>query len=168
MDKSALSFKENTEKPGTNYTKVKPDIGMLKHNFDIFIAKTATSNIFNFIGSAKPSNLRARFENFAKEKEEEDFKRTAEQKRLREEKDRLDREQATKSQQNGKNTDEETTSGVQSKNIINTGRSGGIGNAINLFNKVEDKPVTPIQRVSIDFLAFKSDFLFSYSFLWHF
>lgn len=41
MDKSALSFKENTEKPGTNYTKVKPDIGMLKlkHNFDILVAQ---------------------------------------------------------------------------------------------------------------------------------
>lgn len=28
MDKSALTFAENTEKTGTNYTKTKPDIGM--------------------------------------------------------------------------------------------------------------------------------------------
>lgn len=28
MDKSALTFAENTEKTGTSYTKVKPDIGM--------------------------------------------------------------------------------------------------------------------------------------------
>lgn len=27
MDKSAVSFQENPEKTGTNYTKVKPDIG---------------------------------------------------------------------------------------------------------------------------------------------
>lgn len=27
MDKSALNFSENSDKTGTNYTKVKPDIG---------------------------------------------------------------------------------------------------------------------------------------------
>lgn len=27
MDKSALTFQENPEKTGTNYAKVKPDIG---------------------------------------------------------------------------------------------------------------------------------------------
>lgn len=27
MDKSALTFQENPDKTGTNYTKVKPDIG---------------------------------------------------------------------------------------------------------------------------------------------
>lgn len=28
MDKSAVTFQENPERPGTHYTKVKPDIGM--------------------------------------------------------------------------------------------------------------------------------------------
>lgn len=73
MDKSAVGFKENPEKVGTNYMKTKPDIG-----------------------SAKPSNLRAKFENFAKSSEEDDLRRTTEQKRIREEKDRLDREAAAK------------------------------------------------------------------------
>lgn len=124
MDKSAVGFQDNSNKTGTNYTKTKPDIG-----------------------SVKPSNLRAKFENFAKEKEEENLKRTAEQKRLREEKDRLDREQALKNQQNGKQNDNSSNE-VQSKNVINTGRSGGIGNAINMFNKAEIQPIVPIQRVS--------------------
>lgn len=48
------------------------------------------------IGTAKPSNLRAKFENLAKSTEEEDLRRTAEQKKLREEKDRVDREAAAK------------------------------------------------------------------------
>lgn len=122
MDKSALTFQENPEKPGTNYTKVKPDIG-----------------------SAKPSNLRAKFENFAKVKEEEDLKRLAEQKRLREEKDRLDREQALNAQQNGSSV-EATPQHQQQRTSIDTGRSGGIGNAISMFNRAEDKPITPAQR----------------------
>lgn len=123
MDKSAVGFQENPDKTGTSYAKVKPDIG-----------------------SAKPSNLRAKFENFAKEKEEEDLKRTAEQKRIREEKDRLDRENALKNQQNGGDADE-AAARVQSKNVINTGRTGSIGNAINMFNKSEAEPIAPIQRV---------------------
>lgn len=101
-----------------------------------------------FLGSAKPSNLRAKFENFAKEKEEEDSKRTAEQKRIREEKDRLDREQALKNQQNGK-SEIESDIRQQSRKSIETGRSGSIGNAISMFNKAEDKPITPVQRVSL-------------------
>lgn len=40
MDKSAADFNEPASKVGTNYTKVKPDIG-----------------------GAKPSDLRAKFEN---------------------------------------------------------------------------------------------------------
>lgn len=95
--------------------------------------------------------MRAKFENFAKVKEEEDSKRTAEQKRLREEKDRLDREQATvpmlKNQQNG-NSANETETRQQARKSIETGRTGSIGNAISMFNKAEDKPITPIQRVS--------------------
>lgn len=50
------------------------------------------------LGSAKPSNLRAKFENFAKSSEEEDLKRTTEQKKLREEKDKRDRDEAAKRQ----------------------------------------------------------------------
>lgn len=47
-------------------------------------------------GGAKPSNLRAKFENLAKSSEESNQARTAEQKKLREEKDRVDRETAAK------------------------------------------------------------------------
>ncbi|XP_031623203.1 hematopoietic lineage cell-specific protein [Contarinia nasturtii] len=125
MDKSALTFQENPDKTGTNYTKVKPDIG-----------------------SAKPSNLRARFENFAKEKEEEDLKRAAEQKRLREEKDRSDREQALNSQQNG-NEKSDSERQQQPRTPIETGRSGSIGNAINMFNKAEDLPIAPTRKEPI-------------------
>lgn len=99
-------------------------------------------------GSAKPSSLRARFENFAKEKEEEDSRRTAEQKRIREEKDRSDREQSLKSQENGTLAAEDSSS-TQRKSAIDTGRSGGIGNAINLFNKPDNEPIARVQRVSI-------------------
>lgn len=98
-------------------------------------------------GAAKPSNLRAKFENFAKEKEEEDSKRTAEQKRLREEKDRIDREQAQRSSINGNNSNEGDRRS-QPRTPIDTGRSGSIGNAISLFNKAEDKPIAPTQRVT--------------------
>lgn len=45
VDKSASTYNEEPEKVGTNYTKVKPDIG-----------------------DAKPSNLRAKFESLAKDK----------------------------------------------------------------------------------------------------
>lgn len=99
-------------------------------------------------GSAKPSNLRAKFENFAKVKEEEDLKRLAEQKRLREQKDQLDREQALQAQQNGGEGKATELQQHQPRTSIDTGRSGGIGNAISMFNRVEDKPITPAQRVS--------------------
>lgn len=76
------------------------------------------------------------------------MKRTAEQKRIREEKDRLDREQALQSQQV---TRTDASAGIekpQRKGVIDTGRSGGIGNAINIFNKApENEPVAAVQRV---------------------
>lgn len=71
----------------------------------------------------------------------------AEQKRLREEKDRLDREQALNAQQNGGEANA-TPQHHQQRTSIDTGRSGGIGNAISMFNRAEDKPITPTQRVS--------------------
>lgn len=71
----------------------------------------------------------------------------AEQKRIREEKDRLDREQALKAQQNG-SVSNESENQRQPRTSIDTGRAGGIGNAISMFNKVEDKPIVPAQRVS--------------------
>jgi cortactin len=79
MDKSAVGFSEESAKIGTNYTKVKPDIG-----------------------GAKPSNLRDRFENFAKQSDEEDKQKAIEQKRLREVKDKQDRDQAAKRQVNSR------------------------------------------------------------------
>lgn len=81
-------------------------------------------------------------------KEEEDLKRTAEQKRLREEKDRLDREQALQNQQNGNANNDGDRPQQPRASAIETGRTGGIGNAISMFNKAEDKPITPLQRVS--------------------
>lgn len=110
-------------------------------------------------GSAKPSNLRAKFENFAKIKEEEDLRRTAEQKRIREEKDRLDREQAVKGEitrnsttnsgENGKGTEQIVK--PQRKGYVDTGRSGGIGSARDMFNKAQSPEEAPvIQRVCFD------------------
>lgn len=73
MDSSAIGFKTLPDAVGTNYTKIKPDIG-----------------------GAKPSNLREKFENVTKLYEEENHRRACEQKKLREEKDILDREMAAK------------------------------------------------------------------------
>lgn len=112
MDKSAVGFEDGKERIGTNYTKVKPDIG-----------------------SAKPSNLRAKFENLAQLSEEEARNRAAEQKRIREEKDRKDREEAAKRQVVG--SDEPEAKPTQRKTAIDTGRQGGIGNAISAFNQIQ-------------------------------
>lgn len=109
MDKSAVGFQEQ-DKIGTNYTKVKPDIG-----------------------SAKPSNIRARFENFAAAAEEETRKKAEEQKRLREEKDRRDRDEAAKRANNATETTEPKK--PERKGPINTGREQGVGSTINNFNK---------------------------------
>lgn len=118
-------------------------------------------------GAAKPSNLRAKFENLAKTSTEDDQKRTAEQKRIREEKDRLDREQAAKKSvknirkplagchknleffrfQTFESTQEESKP-TQRRVNIDTGRSGGISGAISAFNQVQSPASeTPTQRV---------------------
>lgn len=86
----------------------------------------------------------------AKSNEEEDLKRTAEQKRIREEKDRLDREQSQQANRT------ESSAGIekpQRKGFIDTGRSGGIGNTINIFNKSpESEPAaSAVQRVIYSF-----------------
>nr|CAD7396155.1 unnamed protein product [Timema poppensis] len=60
VDKSAHNFSEQLEKVGTNYEKSKPDIG-----------------------SAKPSNLKAKFENLAKQEEEDGRKRAEEERERR-------------------------------------------------------------------------------------
>ncbi|XP_050069563.1 hematopoietic lineage cell-specific protein isoform X2 [Anopheles maculipalpis] len=109
MDKSAVGFQEQ-DKIGTNYTKVKPDIG-----------------------SAKPSNLRAKFENFAATAEEDARKRAEEQKRLREEKDRRDREEAAKRVNYSAESTEPKK--PERKGPINTGREAGVSSAISNFNK---------------------------------
>lgn len=124
MDKSALGFDDDkNNKIGTSYTKVKPNIE-----------------------GAKPSNLRVKFENLAKNSEEENRKRSEEQKKLREEKDRRDREEAAKQtvvENTPRQASEEARPMVRSTSIT-TGRTGGIGNAINAFNKMQsptdDKP----------------------------
>lgn len=77
MDKSAHTFQEQVDKVGTNYQKTKPDIS-----------------------GAKPSNLKSRFENMALQTEEETKQRAAEQKKLRQEKDLIDKEQAGATQVN--------------------------------------------------------------------
>ncbi|XP_040151436.1 src substrate cortactin isoform X1 [Anopheles arabiensis] len=112
MDKSAVGFQEQ-DKIGTNYTKVKPDIG-----------------------SAKPSNLRAKFENFAATAEEEARKRADEQKRLREEKDRCDREEAAKRLNHSAESAEPKK--PERKGPINTGREAGVSSAISNFNNPQE------------------------------
>ncbi|XP_053671803.1 src substrate cortactin isoform X2 [Anopheles nili] len=112
MDKSAVGFQEQ-DKIGTNYTKVKPDIG-----------------------SAKPSNLRAKFENFAVTAEEDARKRAEEQKRLREEKDRRDREEAAKRVNYAAESTEPKK--PERKGPINTGREVGVSSAISNFNKPQE------------------------------
>lgn len=107
--------------------------------------------ILTFVGSAKPSNLRAKFENFAKLKEEEDSRRTAEQKRLREEKDRKDREQAQEGEQTRNNTENGQSDGIAKpqRKSIDTGRSGGISSARDMFNKPKSPEEVPVPRVNI-------------------
>lgn len=73
MDKSAHTFQEQVEKVGTNYQRIKPDIA-----------------------GAKPSNLKSRFENITLHNEEATKERAELQKKLRQEKDKLDKEQAAK------------------------------------------------------------------------
>ncbi|XP_055587479.1 src substrate cortactin isoform X2 [Uranotaenia lowii] len=119
MDKSALGFKEQ-DKVGTNYTKTKPDIG-----------------------SAKPSNIRARFENFALVAEEEDRKKAEEQKRKREEKDKKDREEAAK-RVNVPTAEPTEPKKPERKGPINTGREQGVGSTISNFNK---QPQSPTETV---------------------
>lgn len=115
MDKSAVGFQDQgTAKIGTAYTKTKPDIC-----------------------GAKPSSLRARFENFSQVSDEDSVNRAAEQKRLREEKDRLDRERAAKDEK-GINSQEDRPA-QQRKGAIQTGREGGIGTAINRFNQPKEE-----------------------------
>lgn len=76
MDKSAVGFSESVGKIGTNYCPIKkPDI----------------------LG-AKPASFRSKFENLAVHTDADAKERAAEQKKIREEKDRLDREQAAKEQ----------------------------------------------------------------------
>ncbi|XP_017008232.2 hematopoietic lineage cell-specific protein [Drosophila takahashii] len=95
------------------------------------------------IEGAKPSNLRAKFENLAKNSEEESRKRAEEQKRLREAKDKRDREEAAKRTvaENTPRTSTETPPPKGSRAAIQTGRTGGIGNAISAFNQMQS-PVT--------------------------
>ncbi|XP_062562906.1 src substrate cortactin isoform X2 [Armigeres subalbatus] len=123
MDKSALGFQEQ-DKIGTNYTKTKPDIG-----------------------SAKPSNIRARFENFAVAAEEETRKKAEEQKRLRLEKDKKDRDEAAK-RANNVNENVEPKK-PERKGPINTGREQGVGNAISNFNKQPDTTADSARKEQI-------------------
>lgn len=128
MDKSAMGFDESKQTIGTNYTKTKPDIG-----------------------GAKPSNLRAKFENLAKSSEEEARKKAEEQKRLREEKDKKDREEASKKVVVESKSEEQ--SNKADRPVINTGRSGGIGNAISAFNQMQsptsEQPVKRKEPIKI-------------------
>ncbi|XKL64625.1 hypothetical protein PGB90_004711 [Kerria lacca] len=73
VDKSAHNFNEQTEEIGTKYEKEKP-----------------------FSGNAKPSSLRAKFENLAKQSEEELKKRNEEEQRRRRQRDLLEKEEAQK------------------------------------------------------------------------
>lgn len=114
MDKSAVGFDDNKERIGTNYIKDKPNISTMKS-----------------------SNLRAKFENLAKNSEEEAKQRAAEQKRLREEKDQKDKEEASKKQVFESKVDNNSESNNKTRKDIKTGREGGIGNTINVFNQTQ-------------------------------
>lgn len=122
MDKSAVGFQDQVEKVGTNYSKTKPDIS-----------------------GAKPSNLKAKFENFAIHSEEEAKERLAQQKRLREEKDKIDREQASK-EQGGVESKEPSQNFKPQRTAIVTGRN--VSDAINVFNapKVEEEKPMPVRQ----------------------
>ncbi|KAH8384162.1 hypothetical protein KR009_012322 [Drosophila setifemur] len=106
-------------------------------------ASQADHKVKPVIEGAKPSNLRAKFENLAKNSEEESRKRAEEQKRLREAKDKRDREEAAKQTvvENSPKTSTETPPPKGSRTAIQTGRAGGIGNAISAFNQMQS-PVT--------------------------
>jgi len=95
MDKSAIGFQEQPDRVGTNYTKVKPDIGIYN---SLLTIKNKLNRMFK--GGAKPSNLRAKFENMAKFTEDDTQQRAAEQKRIREARDQKEREEALKKQVN--------------------------------------------------------------------
>jgi len=127
MDKSAVGFQEQG-KVGTNYSKVKPDIS-----------------------GAKPSNFRAKFENLAMHTEEDAKARLAEQKRIRQEKDLQDREQAAKEQLSTVTSSEPTQNFKPQRSAVVTGRSEKISGVINVFNTpqaVEEKPA-PKQPIKI-------------------
>uniref|UniRef100_A0A1L8ED22 Putative src substrate cortactin n=2 Tax=Haematobia irritans TaxID=7368 RepID=A0A1L8ED22_HAEIR len=136
MDKSAVSYDDGGKQQiGTNYTKTKP-----------------------VIEGAKPSNLRAKFENLAKVSEEENRKRAEEQKRLREAKDKRDREEAAKNtiveNQPLPQAEEAKQPPPKGARSIITGREGGIGNAISAFNQMqsptkEDPPIVRKEPIHI-------------------
>lgn len=121
MDKSAVGFQE-VGKVGINY-KIKPDIS-----------------------GAKPGNLKAKFENFSIHSEEEAKQRLAEQKKLREDKDKLDRDQSAKEQ--GGELKEPAQSYKPQRSAIVTGRNERISDAINVFNApiVEDEKPIPVRQ----------------------
>ncbi|XP_017119235.1 hematopoietic lineage cell-specific protein [Drosophila elegans] len=102
-------------------------------------ASQADHKVKPVIEGAKPSNLRAKFENLAKNSEEESRKRAEEQKRLREAKDKRDREEAAKKTvaENTPRTSTDTPPPKGSRAAIQTGRTGGIGNAISAFNQMQ-------------------------------
>uniref|UniRef100_U5EZJ7 Putative cortactin n=1 Tax=Corethrella appendiculata TaxID=1370023 RepID=U5EZJ7_9DIPT len=111
MDKSAVGFHE-AETTIKYYQKIKPDIG-----------------------TAKPSILKAKFENLAQYSAEESKIRTAEQKRLREEKDKNDREEAAKNIE----YDKEKIINVQQNRVqITTGREIKVENTISNFNQLKN------------------------------
>jgi cortactin len=71
VDKSAHDFNEQPERVGTNYEKSRPDIG-----------------------SAKPSNIRAKFENLAKQGDEEARKKAEEERERRKKQEDLEEHEA--------------------------------------------------------------------------
>lgn len=125
MDKSAVGFNDAPERPGNNYAKTKPDIS-----------------------GAKPSNIRARFENFAQQAEEDAKKKAEEQKRLRAEKDKQDKDQATKKFTN-QTSSEEPAKYSERKGPVDTGRTGGIGSAISAFNQPKAQATSVARKEKI-------------------
>ena len=95
VDKSAVkSYEEQSERIGTNYKPTKPDSKL------IIMARIAIGQITNAVFFTVPAknaaNLRARFENIAKNNDDASRQRVEEERRQRQLKDKQDKEQTEK------------------------------------------------------------------------
>lgn len=104
MDKSAHGFGES-QKVGTSYVKPKPDIGKDASIFSFFLTILILLFClipilyFTLLGSSKPSSLRAKFENLAKQGEEDTKKRAEEERQRRKLREQSEKDAARKQEE---------------------------------------------------------------------